>query len=226
MIKVFRTILVLLLLLSSTAFAISSIYGPTGLITIPTAESVQFREFSIAADYLFTNTTSTTVVKNDAYYYKMNMGTYKNWELGIVAGKVPTEGAFVNIKYYLTSDGEKSPISLALGCQNLFSAERTDLYMVASKRFPAGFALHFGFKANFGKTEVYPSIIGGIEYFLSNRVSFVADAGGEKKAYKVSGGLRISLTDTLFLNLSAVDIGNASTTGTLYGMGLSYTTFL
>lgn len=217
-----RNLLLAFLFMTGPLFAVPTIYGPTGLITIPTAESVQFREFSMSGDYLFTNSTP----KSETWFYKINMGTYKNWELGIVAGKVPTEGAFVNIKYYLTAEGERFPIALAIGCQNLFSAERTDLYMIASKRFPSNFSLHFGFKANFGKIELYPSIIGGIEYFISNHVSFVADVGGEKRLYKVSGGMRVALADTLSLNLSAVDIGHASPDGPMYGLGLSYSAFL
>jgi len=222
MFKKIRYILFFLGAMTISLSAAPSVYGPTGLVGIPTAEYLQFRETGLGVDFL----TSSTTPKTDSYFYKINMGTYKNWELGVVAGKVPTEGAFINIKYYLTAEGERFPISIALGVQNLFSQEKTDLYMVASKRFPSQFSLHFGFKANFGKTEVFPSLIGGIEYFISNHVSLLGDVSGEKSLYKFNAGMRVVLADTLLLHLSALDIGNASREGTMLGAGLSYSAFL
>ncbi len=207
--------------LTTCVMAAPSVYGPTGLITMPTAEYVQVKEMSIGADFL----TTSTVPKSDTWFYKLNMGTYKNWEIGVVAGKVPTEGAFVNIKYYLTSDGERFPVSIALGALNLFSKDQTALYMVASKKFPANFSLHFGFKANFTPQEVYPSILGGVEYFLSDHVSILGDVGGQRKLYQVSAGMRVVLTPSVLLHLSAVDLGNTTNQGPLLGVGLSYNSY-
>jgi hypothetical protein len=214
---------IVLALATVTAYAAPSIHGPTGLITVPTAEALQPKELGIGVDFLSSNHTDSKV---NEHYYKANFSNIKNWEIGVVGGKVPTEGVFVNIKYYLSTDGERFPLNLAIGVQNMFSSEKTDIYMVASKRLPNNLALHLGFKANFGKTELYPSFMAGLEYFLSNHVSVISDVNGEKKVYEVGLGLRVMLTDTLLLHLLAVDVTKATPKGTEYGIGLSYTSAL
>jgi hypothetical protein len=217
------TIAVMTSLLWTTLVAAApTIYGPTGLITMPTAEAVQYKEFSFGLDYL----SISGPPKDESWFYKMNVGTYKNWELGIVGGKVPTEGVFVNVKYYLTTEAERFPIALAVGFQNLFSKERTDLYMVASKRFPSAWSGHLGFKANFGRSKVQPSVMGGLEYALSEHVSTLGDITSDGDQYSVNAGLRIVLIQNTLLNLAVTNIGQSTGPGTAMVVGFSYSTFL
>ncbi len=214
---------IVLVLATLTVSAAPSIHGPTGLITMPTAEALQPKEMGIGVDFLSSSQTDSKV---NEHYYKVNFSNFKNFEVGVVGGKVPTEGVFVNVKYYLSTEGERFPLNLAIGIQNMFSSEKTDIYMVASKRLPNNLALHLGFKANFGKSELYPSFMAGCEYFLSNHVSLISDINGEKKVYEVGLGLRVMLTDNLLLHLTAVDVTKATAKGSEYGLGLSYTSAL
>ena len=39
-------------MLTSSVFGSASLYGPTGLVTIPKAESLGYKQMSIAYDYL------------------------------------------------------------------------------------------------------------------------------------------------------------------------------
>ncbi len=219
--KRFIILLLCLFGFTSTLFAAPTIYGPTGLITVPTAEALKYQEFNAGMDYMW-GSTNGNANNNQAWYYKLNFGTFKNWEIGVVAGKVPTEGAFVNIKYHITAEAEKAPISIAIGLQNLFSSRMTDVYMVASKTFPNQLKLHFGFKANFAD-EIYPSIIGGAEYELSKQLTTVVDFNGVRKQYQLNAGIRINVGEGTLLHVSLLDIGRTQANNPFYSIGLSYT---
>ncbi len=213
--------LAFIVMATTRGWAVPTIHGATGLIMVPTAESLQYKQFNMGIDYVYGD-----IPKNDGLYYKANLGTFKSWELGIVGGKVPTEGVFVNVKYYLMSDNERFPLAIAIGSENLFSKDSTDVYMVASKKFQGGIGVHLGFKALFQKDELVPSIMGGAEYVLSNQWSVLADFNGERKKYMVNAGVRYFAWDDLSVNLSVLDIGHTVYTAPLYSIGVSYTKFL
>lgn len=197
--------------------AAPTLNGPTGLITVPTAESLQYKAINVALDYKLTENTQQ-------YFYKFNFSEFRNVELGVVGGSVPTEGVFVNAKYYLMSDNSRFPLSIAIGAENLGSKTNTGVYMVASKKFQGGVSGHFGFYANFGNgTEVDPSIIGGTEWILDNRVSLLADIMGKQRKYTLNAGLRFAIYPDFYLRAAALDLGNTSS---VYTLGLSYGVFL
>jgi hypothetical protein len=198
-----------------------TVYGPSGLITIPTAESVKYKEIDFALDYFAVDGTTDAY----QYLYKANLGTFRGCELGVVGGSVPTEGVYLNIKYYLMSNNERYPLSIAIGMENLASFYKTAIYMVASQRFQGGFIGHLGFKANFAEEELDPSLMGGIEYLLSNSISILGDFVGERKQYMVNTGVRVFVTEDLVIRLSALDITQSRDPIT-YTFGLSYAKFL
>jgi hypothetical protein len=212
-----------ILVCSSSLAAAPSLYGPTGLIAIPTAEALNLNESNAGFDYLWGNTNGTT--NTSSWFYKLNLGAFKNWEIGVVAGKVPTEGAFINIKYHVTGESERNPMAIAVGLQNLFSNQRTDVYMVASKKLPNQVRVHFGFKANFAD-EIYPSIIGGLECPISPQLSGLVDFSGVRKQYQLNAGIRLIIAEGFLLHASLLDIGRTQPNNPLYSVGLSYTSFL
>ncbi|NBV43159.1 hypothetical protein EBR96_10405, partial [bacterium] len=112
MIKSIRlTLLGMLTLLLSTAVQLSAeptINGPSGLVTMPTAESLEYQQFNFALDYKMANQVQER-------FYSFNMGMFKNVELGITGGSTPTEGVFVNAKYFLISDNGRFPLTFAVG---------------------------------------------------------------------------------------------------------------
>lgn len=212
--------LISIITLAVTLTAAPTIKGPTGLIVVPTAESLKYKEFNVSMDYNY----DPLVDKLD-WFYKVNLGTFKNWELGIVGGVVPTEGVYVNAKYYLMSDNTRYPLSIALGFQGLSSLTESEVYLVASKKFQDGIRVHLGFTANFSKEEITPSVMGGLEYFLSNQTSILTDITGEEKIYLLNAGIRHEIFQDIYVRAAAIDILNENQDIT-YSFGMSYSHFL
>ena len=69
------------------------------------------------------------------FFYKFNLGSFENWELGILGGSFLDEGVFVNMKYFLMSNQEENPLSIAAGIERLGSKSDLATYLVTSKRF-------------------------------------------------------------------------------------------
>jgi hypothetical protein len=214
-----------LILLSSLALwatslmAAPTINGPTGLIVVPTAESLQYKEMNVGLDYKLSNGTQQ-------HFFKFNFGEFKGVELGVVGGSVPTEGVFVNAKYYLMSDNTRFPLSIAIGAENLGAKNKTGVYMVASKKFQGGVSGHFGFYAGFDEqSDLDPSVMGGAEWVLDNRISLLADVIGKSRKYTINTGLRFSIYPNLQFRASILDIGN-NLNENFYTLGLSYNAFL
>jgi hypothetical protein len=218
--RLFFVFLILIIAISTHIAASPTIYGPSGLITIPTAESVSFKEMNLGVDLMSTNGDG-----DDSWLYKMNLGTFQNWELGFVGGKVPTEGVFINAKYYLMSNNERFPVSIAIGLERLTSETDTGVYMVASKKFQGGLNGHIGFRAIFGPDELDPSIMGGVEYIVSNQISLLADFSGERKVYTVNAGLNYYINPEFIVRFAVLDFMN-SKESVYYSVGTSYSLFL
>ncbi|NDD67562.1 hypothetical protein EBZ35_07970, partial [bacterium] len=174
-------------------------FGPSGLIVIPTAESLEYQQFNLAYDFRGTSTAKQG-------YYKFNMGMFKNVELGIIGGATPTEGVFINMKYFLISDASRYPMSFAVGLQNLASKSDTGLYLVMSKKFQGGLSAHLGFNT-FISDQIDPTLMGGIEYIVNDHMSFLADFSGKQKTYTLNGGLRFAIYPDLSLRVNILDVG-------------------
>ena len=217
--KVFKS-LIALCVIGSVVFASPTIYGPSGLISIPTAEALKYKEMNIALDYYQDSE------ENTSQYYKLNLGTFENWEIGFVGGQTPTEGVYINAKYYLMSDKSRYPLSIAIGVDNIASQEKTGMYMVASKVFKGGLVGHFGFKTMFDHEEgIDPSIMGGTEFFFSDQFSILADINGEKKTYIVNAGLRFELMDNFHIRGFVMDV-TKNREEQYFSLGISYSQFL
>jgi hypothetical protein len=207
------------LLWINSLIAAPTLNGPTGLIMVPTAESLQYKEMNVGLDYKLSN-------NKQRHFYKFNFGEFKGVELGIVGGSVPTEGVFVNAKYYLMSDNTRFPLSIALGVENLGAKNSTGVYMVASKKFQGGISGHFGFYAGFEEgIDLDPSIMGGAEWVLDNRISLLADVVGKRRKYTLNTGLRFAIYPDLQFRAAILDLGN-NLDENIYTVGLTYSSFL
>ncbi len=211
--------LVLLGVFGTSVYADPTLYGPSGLVVIPTAESLEYQQYNMALDY------RTSGVLNRPYY-KFNMGLFKNLEIGVVGGAVPTEGVFINAKYFLMSDNSRYPLSFAVGLQNLTSKVDTGLYLVVSKKFQDGLNVHLGFNAIFATDELDPSLIGGVEYLTNDRVALLADFSGKRKKYTVNAGARFAIYPDLSLRMSILDFGNSESNSNFYSIGIAYNRFM
>ena len=112
-----RIILLLLIVIISKGIASPTIYGPTGLIEMPTAESIAYKQVNLAVDYSLTNNDPNNALNSNAkdpknhFFYKFNLGSFENWELGVLGGSFLDEGVFVNMKYFNVQSGRKSVIN-------------------------------------------------------------------------------------------------------------------
>lgn len=202
--------------LHTAALASPSINGATGLIGMPTADTLRFQEYNLGIDYLL-NTDSGV---DDAHVYKLNLGTFEGWEFGVVGGSTPSEGAFINLKYSMIADSTQFPMSVAVGFENLTSNTQTMAYLVASKSFQGGFHGHFGFRALFND-KVDASIMTGVEYFMNDQVSFVSDFEGVGDNYDFNLGARYFLNDQVTLQLAGVNLFSKTDPTITFGLILS-----
>ena len=209
-------------LLASVSMATSSYSGPTGLVTIPTAESLKYKEFEIAYDYALAKKPS-----DDQWRYRCNLGVFKNVEVGVVGGNEPKEGMFLNVKYYLTAQEERLPLSLALGLKNLSSKDKSSLYMVASKKIRQDFNGHFGFEALFGETTVTPVMMGGFDYMIDNNLRLLTDVNADQTQYYWNAAVEYYISKSFSVRAGALDLTSADAPiQTRYTVGFSYHTFL
>lgn len=201
-------------------YAAQTINGPIGLVTMPSADSLKYREMAAAYDYKIGQTK-----EKEGWSYKVNLGTFQNWEIGIVGNKVPTEGMFLNIKYFLISDQARFPLSIALGFENLSSLTQTSFYMVASKKLRSDFGLHLGFKAIFDTAQIKPAIMGGAQYIHNDRIDFLADINSNGTLYTGNIAMHYVIVPDITARLSLLDIGD-TLGGSRYGLGIAYSKFL
>ncbi len=216
-----------LFLLCGIVYAGPTIYGPTGLIEMPTAESIAYKQINVAVDYSMANNSNNQEPTDPEYFYKFNLGSFENWELGVLGGSFLEEGVFVNMKYFLMSNQDENPLSIAAGIERLGSNSELSSYLVTSKRFSGGIHGHFGFKAFF-QSSLFASAMIGFEYFSDEKVSFLADITGVKNhKYVLNAGTKIFIDNDISLRLYLIDITKSkSDQETLYTFGLSLSKYI
>ena len=166
-------------------------------------------------------------MKKIMFITKLNLGSFENWELGILGGSFLDEGVFVNMKYFLMSNQEENPLSIAAGLERVGSKNDLATYLVTSKRFDGGLHGHFGFKAYF-QNNLYASAMIGIEYFSDEKISFLADVTGEKNdSYVLNGGTKIFIDNDVAMRIYLIDITKSrKAKETLYTFGLSLSKYI
>ncbi len=191
-------------------FPCPAVNGPSGVVRIPSADVIPYKNFNLGADFgarflpSFSSTEATV-------FYKMNLGTFHGVELGIVGGTEKDsdklrEGVFVNMKLSLSTGEEPYPLLLAIGVENLFSYTQTDVYMVATKYLKQGPRLTFGFMADFPENKFRPLGIAGIELPLADTLFITSDLLAGETLFQVNGGMRLYFTPIFSLNASALNI--------------------
>ncbi|MEE8638192.1 MAG: hypothetical protein V3T21_04005 [Candidatus Margulisiibacteriota bacterium] len=191
-------------------FPAPAINGPSGVVRIPSADVIPYKNFNIGADFGATfipefSSTESTV------YYKMNLGTFHGVELGVVGGTEKDsdkirEGVFINMKLSLSTGEEPYPLLLAIGVENLFSYTETDVYMVATKYLKQGPRLTFGFMADFPDKKFRPLGMAGIEFPIANTFFLACDLLAGETLFQVDAGARFYFTPIFSLNISGLNI--------------------
>eukprot|EP01047_Picozoa_sp_COSAG01_P000157 COSAG01_NODE_2_length_63927_cov_1357.611941_42_plen_221_part_00 len=187
-------------ILTSNYLLATNFNGSTGLIYIPTAEALRYKECNVGFDYLLTQ--DKTQID---YKYKFNMGIYENVELGFSGGKYPEEGVFVNMKYYLMSTEERYPLKIAIGIDGLTSEKNTSAYMISSKRFNPEMAGHFGFNALFNK-KVTPGVLAGLSIYVTEIIELITDISGDGDEYTLNIGGKVSYSEYGTFQTSIIDV--------------------
>lgn len=192
-----------------TAFPTPTVNGTTGLVRVPSADILPYRNYALAFDY-----GTNSMAGKESLYYKLNLGTFQNIEMGVVGGYDQTsssstvrEGVFVNMKLSLSTDDSTYPLLLAMGVENLASFSQSDVYMVATKYMRQGFKLTFGFLADFPNNTFRPMGVLGAEIpLLGNHVVLVADGIAGETVSQVDAGVRIYLLPYLSIQGNALNI--------------------
>lgn len=185
-----------------------SLNGPTGLVRIPSADCIPYKNFNLGADYGASATSSTAEA---TVYYKMNLGTFHGVEFGVVGNtdpktSQPREGVFINMKLSLSTGEEPYPLLLALGLENLFSYTKTDVYMVATKYFKQGPKATFGFMADFPNNKFRPLGIAGVEVPMGDTVFLLTDLMAGETLFQANAGARFYFTPIFSLNLYGLNV--------------------
>jgi len=204
--------------------ALPTINGPTGLVTMPTAEVMEYKESMVAFDYQSNISDSNA----NQSFYKMNVGALENTEFGFVGGSRPEEGVFLNFKWAMSSNAERFPLKMAVGFENLTSNQRSDFYIVTSKKLRVDIGFHAGFKALFAD-ELGLSFMVGTDYSYSDDLVVMADfssfQGGN---YYLNVGanyklMELTSIDNLYFRLSAENILHNVGQDTYVNVGFAYT---
>lgn len=223
--KIFFSIMFLVAFVITTAQvqALPTIGGTSGLVRMPTAQGLKYKEFNIGLDYL----SQQAVSGSSRMLYKANLGTLDGLEIGFV-GQGSQEGVFINLKYYLLSDNTEQPLMMALGIDNISSFNKTDIYMVASKIFRGGFSMHLGFLAPLQGAATNPSLMLGTEYYFSESLSLALDTVGQNSVYDLAAGLRFRTSNNLIFSIHGNHLlaPAGATNPSEFGVGLTFTDFI
>lgn len=223
----FKRIAFFLLLLSNSLFSLPTISGPTGLVTIPTAEILNYKEYNVGFDYLFNLDDS----KNSKHYYKINVGALENTEFGFVGGSEPDEGVFLNFKWSLSSNSGRFPLLMAVGFEKLTSEKQSDFYIVSSKKIRSDLGIHGGFKAMFGES-LNVSLMAGLDYAYNEQFIILGDIiSNNDSQYYVNSGIlfkifKITTIDNLYLKASVTNLLRNYGQNSFLNLGFCYTNVL
>jgi hypothetical protein len=210
--------ILLVLMVSCSAQVLSSsvnptVNGPTGLVRMPTADSLGYKEFNLFCHYGVDST-----VNKGVFRYGANIGTFKSLELGIIGKTDPItnqmqDGVYVNMKYSLIDEDEMYPLKMALGLENMTSRNNTDVYLVATKHFPAGFNLSFGALFDFPNSNRMRTMgmIGGEFYLSGNTIAIPMDVQIGETITQFNLGLRWFINSNISFAVNSLNVINDST---------------
>ena len=133
---IFRIVLSLLAFLLTTAAVIAapSTTGSTGMIRLPTADSMRLGQFS--AGYFYWNEHGSGVLA---------VGLPRGVEVSAAVRRNAgdTDTAIYNVKFNLNQEALLYP-AVAIGVEDIDGRERRSVYAVLSKALPYGFRIHIG----------------------------------------------------------------------------------
>ena len=214
-----KRLVVSMLLILSMANSAPSTLGTNGLINMPVAMSIKYKEFDVGINWK----TIQNINNQNRFQmnYFANMGIFDGIEFGFIGTNIQ-EGVFLNLKYFMMSDKSTYPLALAAGINNISSRARSDLYLVLSKSFPNNLNGHFGFGSNIMATTIKANVMFGIDILMNKYMTILADLMGSESSWNLSAGLRIKLAEDMLLNAYIEDIGNSTPDKATFTLGFSW----
>ena len=193
-----------------TVHAAPSISGSTGMIRIPTADTLRPGQFSAGAFYWQDHSTAVAAV---GLPVGMEVSAAAPWHKGVPGNWT------VNAKVALTQEGLLMP-AIAIGGEDLGEQNQRSYYAAVSKALPFGFRVHVGagtgrFKGMFGAVEkvLNPTSLRKKQQGGFPVTSLILEMDGQKMNY----GARLSLAHGVRL-----DAGWLGQEQRVY-LGLTYT---
>lgn len=186
-------ILGLLLLVSTACFAAPTVGGPTGLIEVPSADSIGGGEFDLALHHY-----------NETNILSFTMGIADGFEVGISAwnrnGGNATQGF---LKYTIVPE-RASSIGVAVGGRA--NSNHSSFFVVGSK-----YLSEIGFRGHLGlDTRGDGTFFMGLSKALPSQRAFPKTiAMAEFYGGDLNIGLRMLLTKEVNLDISLIDLGQA-----------------
>lgn len=220
--KIKAGILSLLLLnINYSAFAKQSVnttpWGYTGLINMPTADTLGFGDYNISANY---------IMRNPGFLLNAHFGLFDRLELGVVGGvpSVGFSGFAGNLKYQLIKPTVKMPTSLAVGLNLIGLARDTklitgnSLYMVLSQDFNWQmpdksiynlFSGHVGFSGNIENSR----IMIGLDVPITEYVNLEGEFLGKTSSFDEMINVGIKAKPLPYLAVSLLTAGSSISKG-------------
>ncbi len=194
-------VLLTVCVLVGTAGAAPSFFGYTGLVRIPTADSLNKDEYNLAAFAVNADEGADSTV------FAANLGLLPNLEVGFARIK-PDEGSgetWINAKYTFMPETSKNP-AVAGGVVDLTGESDTTAYIVLSKAFGHGVKTSLGeitsprFHIGVGGGQ-FDGIFGGVSATLGDRFTLMAEYDSED----VNWGARLAVTPEVRVHFGAFD---------------------
>lgn len=203
----------LILLLSWSEAALGAktadLDGSIGLIEIPSAFTLPAQSYQLGGSVQFGSAWQAgqnRELTEGLFKYCANLTLHPNLEVGIV-GEGSREGVFVNLKYSLVNESNARPLALALGVSDLFSRERTGVYLCASKVFLPEFTAHLGFATDFPRDQALVSGFIGGEFDLIRSLTIVSDFRfGQNDLHRLNAGLVWQIIPQLNLSANGLNL--------------------
>jgi hypothetical protein len=212
-----KFILLLLVIITFTTEALCfvpqptpDIYGSTGVLVIPSADVIPYKNFNFGIDFgplAFTD--KWTML------YKMTLGTFQGMELGCEGsddgnGSI-REGVLINLKYSLVTDTSAYPLLFAMGVEGLTSKTSSSVYMMATRYLQNGSRLHFGFLGNFidvpdVSSKFIPLGALGYDSPISERLYGLIDMMAGEHVFQLDLGVRWYVSESVAFNLSGINV--------------------
>ena len=180
------------LLTTTTVIAAPSMTGSTGMIRVPTADSMRLGQFS--AGYFYWNENGSGVVA---------VGLPRGVEISAAlrSNVANPDTAIVNVKFNLNQEALLYP-AVAIGVEDIDGRDRRSVYGVLSKALPYGFRIHIGsgtgrFEGMFASLE---KVLNPVSLRKKNSGFPVTSVIVEMDGYKMNYAARMRLAQGLRLD--------------------------